>query len=369
MFVSLLTIAYSSTSFAVSQSQNETDSMQPEELVSGKVVGRHIYGLGRDFQGDPVLLDSNPLIYPQEGRHNEKLQLEDRRFIVSLFAHQMAGVYLSEWDEERAGYVDTSSLNLATVNGITQPVSAFKTPWNTVVFSEQALVDAAQPEEFIQQFKPFFKNKTELVKPYHYGWVSEVILLNKNGQSKIIKNYALGRLSASHVVAMPDDKTYYLFDSEHSGNLYVFIAAEAKSMAKGQLYLVKQAASKVDYLPMGKISALKMKFKLKKATFSKFFKSDKPENQTCKPGYNYIETVYGEECLGLVKKNKKYVGQFEPVRMAALLGGSAFIKKFSDMRYNEQMGKLEFSVAGNTEFSFSFGKNEDLQSNYILLSK
>jgi hypothetical protein len=360
-----------------------SEDLRPEEsifgaLIPGKIVGRHIFGLARDFQGDPIQINNNPLIY-KPGDNNDylnhvRLEMEDKIFTVSIFDHLIAGVYLSEWHVDQQRYSDTTLLNLAAVKGITRPTSAFKSAWNSVVFSEYSLINAAQAEDFRQEFKPFFKNKADLVKPYHYGWVSEVILLDQSGQAKTIKNYALGRLSASHVVSMPDNKTYYIFDSQHSGNLYLFIAAEAKSMAKGTLYAVQNTIGKISYLSLGTTSALKMKFKLKKAKFSNFFKMTEPVNQQCESNFDLIKTVYGEECLSFQKKNKKYVGQFEPIRTAALLGGKVFfkprtnMKQLTGMKLNESTQKLEFSLSEGVQHRFGFEKNKELGSDFIIHS-
>ena len=116
---------------------------------------------------------------------------------------------------------------------------------DSILLSENHIIDAANPKEFTDTFRPYFKGKSSLVNPYKYGWVSEIIVLDAKGEAKAIKSFSLGRLFANQVLLMPDGKTVYLLDK--LGNLYVFIAEQANSLAKGKLYAVINRKGNIDY--------------------------------------------------------------------------------------------------------------------------
>ena len=273
-----------------------------QSINSGKVIGRHIYGLAHDYQGDPVLINDRPLIY-KESSFEQVLKVADKSFMISGFNDAIGSVYITRMDNSASKQLDTVDLNLASVDGFSQPTDASLTNWNSLLLTESGLIDAAKPDAFIDAFKPYYKGKANLINPYNYGWVSEVILLDSQGKAKAIKNYALGRMFAQQVIAMPDGKTIYTLD--RSGNLYLFVADQVNSLAKGQLYAVSRQQDRIKYDLLGNSAALKVKFKLKKATFNSIFQTTVVKNKRCNKKYTYVNTIYGEECLKLNKKFKK----------------------------------------------------------------
>lgn len=333
------------------------------QMATGEVIGKHIFGLARDVQNDPVMIGAEPLIY-KDSTSFDHLSVEESVFRLDVFDDSISSVYISDLEEANGKALDTKALSLSSVGGAHGATKLSKTYWNTLMFSENRVVDAAQSEGFVKEFKPYFKSNTELVKPYHYGWLNELIVLDAKGNAKAIKTYAAGRLFASSFVLMPDNKTAYLHDKQ-SGNLFVFIAEEANSMAKGVLYVV-DGGRYASLIELGKSSALKMKFKLKKASFDKFFKHAKPDNGRCKNGYEYINTVYGEECLTVQKKNRKYLGQFEPIRASALKRVKPFLTGVEEIKFDRN--KTEIVVVDNDvkEKRYSFKKSDEFGSDFII---
>lgn len=334
-----------------------------QEMVSGSVIGRHIFGLATDYQGDPVLIEDKPLIF-EKSQFDTTITIDKAKFLVSGFKNQIGGVYITQIDPNNNKALDTVVLNLAKVDGLSSLANGIKTRWNSILMAESGLIDAANPKDFINAFKPYYKGKSKLVQPYKYGWVSEVIVLDSSGQAKAIKNYALGRVFASQVIIMPDNKTIYMLDD--LGNLYLFVAAQEKSFAKGQLYAVDRQNDKLNFTLLGKPAALKVKFKLKKAKFKSIFKSVKPKNQTCSRSYTYIKTIYGEECLKVNRKYKKYAALFEPIRIRAMKGISAFSSKNSQMTFNVDSNELRFSHSGQDDINLSVGKNPKINSQFVI---
>lgn len=334
-----------------------------DNASTGMVVGQHIFGLARDFQNDPLLIDETPLIYEQSA-YEFDLGHEGNVFRVSLFDHAIAGAYLSELADENGKLFDTNSLDFGSVGGVSSVGAAIESAWNTVLFSESTLVDANSWAEFKQSFKFYFKNKADLVEPYNHGWLNEVILLDKNGSAKAIKNYTAGRTFASNIIAMPDAKTFYLHDSEHSGNLYMFVSDEANSFSKGTLYAMSRTSD--EPIQLGASSALKMKFKLKKSTFDSFYKKHDASGGACESGFTFIQTVYGAECLMPQKKNKKYAGQFEPIRTAALKGVVPFSDVGDTLSIDRHTGVIKLTHNSGQVSQFSFTRNETIGTEYFI---
>lgn len=332
----------------------------------GYVIGKHIYGLARDAQYDPLIIDDSPLIY-QKANYEVGLELGNSSYTLSLFDNTYGGAYLNEWSGDPKQVLDTRAMDFGKVGGVYSIGSAQKSAWNSVLFNEYALVDGRDQDMFVKRYRAYFKNQGESVRPYNYGWLNEVILLSNDGQAKTIKNFAAGRTFASSMLAMPDAKTFYFLDSHSSGHLYAFTADEANSFAKGELHVVDGDSLKLQSL--GKSSALKMKFKLKKADFDQFFVYEEPEKGSCSESFTYTESVYGSECLKIQKKNRKYVGQFEPIRTAAVKGVKPFLQqsfKNVSLQYNEDKQVIELVSEGKRIKSYSLTSSAELGSEFLI---
>ena len=337
-------------------------TLAANEVHSGEVIGRHIFGLATDYQGDPVLINDKPLIYQKPGFQQE-ISFDKQHFFITGFTHTIGGLYLT-WLNKDKRPIDTKALDLATIDGLHAPTAGILTPWNTLMLSESQLLDAANPKSFIDIYKFYYKGKASLVNPYKSGWVSEVIVMDEKGLAKAIKDYAIGRLFAQQTIIMPDGKTVYLLDKQ--GNLYCFIAENANSMAKGKLYALHRQQQNVKYVLLGKSSALKNKFKLKKIKFKKIFKTRAVKNQQCPKKYHYAKTIYGEECLKLQRKNKKYAAFFEPLRILAIKHITPFAQENSKFNFDEKSAQLVFSENDGKKSRFSLENNQNLQSQFII---
>jgi len=341
------------------------------ELVTGSVVGRNIFALAYDVNGDPLMIDDAPLIFAADAFDVKLSALaaasdNGKSFIVSGFGDVIGGLYLSKFDDDTKRFIDTRSFELSAVGGLSRPRGGVTTSWGSVLFSEAGLVDATDSAAFIDAFKSYYKGKADMVKPYNYGWVSEAILLDDKGAAKLIKNYSVGRLFASHLYLMPDGKSLYLFDAEHAGQLYFYVAKEAHSLTDGTLYGVSLKDQKADYVPLGSISALKMKFKLKKIGFDKLFDTSVLKDGRCTSGFSHIVTLYGEECLKPKNKNKKYTGLFEPIRALAIRRKTHTQAGLSDIAFDRDFSRIELTREGGSRIKFSLGQNEKLNSRYVI---
>ncbi|ARU54347.1 alkaline phosphatase [Oleiphilus messinensis] len=319
--------------------ESETAITKAPALENGNIIGRHIFGLARDFQNDPLAYQGKSLFYQAQPTTLAVLS-GDQKHALSIFDHEIGSVYITHYDKENTLPVDTEALPLEDIDGLSRPSAPQITPWKTTMVSETTLVNTADPASFIDEFKYYYKNKPDLVNPYNYGWPAEIIVLNAQGEAKVIKNFAMGRVSASHIVILPDQKTVYMLDTLHSNHLYAFIAKNAESMADGTLYVVNTQTDQPELVELGDRSALRVKFKLRKADFSSFFQSSPPEQGNCATGFNAITTTFGNECVKVVKKNAKYTGFMEPIRMAAVKGVNGLPGELLSMAYDSTNNQL-----------------------------
>ncbi|MGD8569614.1 MAG: hypothetical protein PVJ39_16125 [Gammaproteobacteria bacterium] len=336
-----------------------------QELKSGTVVGRHIFGLARNASGKPLMIGDQPLVY-RKTIADIPVVKGNSHFVFSVFKHDIGSIYLTRMDADNLKYIDTVAIDMSSAGGVTKPDSGVVTPWGTLLLNENRLIDAANPKEFVEAYSPYFARNTKMVEPYNYGWNMEAVLLNEAGDAKLIKNYALGRLFASQVLIMPDKRSIYLYDGSYSRNLYLFVADADSSLVKGSLYVVQRIGKKYQYLKLGKSSALKMKFRLKRATFSNMFDAKKPKKHGCDAGFSHLQTVFGEECLKERKRARKYAGIFEPIRVSAIRGVTPVVSGADRMRYDEKSNTIVFSASSKIVAKLALGADGDINSNFVI---
>lgn len=330
----------------------------------GEVVGKHIFGLARDYQADPVIVDGDPLIHGNQ-KSEIDLNVDGTAFTVSLFDDVIGSIYLSKYDNSNRIYINTDALDVSDSDGISRPVWPVLTEWNSVLFSESVAVDAARAEDFVSGFKHYFKEDQSKVNPYNYGWIGELVVFDAGASSKVIKNYAMGRVSASRIVAMPDNRTFYLIDEGYSGHIYVFVANTQKTMTQGDLYAMYSENENIRYLKLGDASSLKIKFRLNKLTFDKVFSHADPVDGSCPDNYYYTSTIYGEECLLVKSKYAAYAGKFEPVRYAALHGAAPYMKGINNVVLDASQNRLVLNNKDNNKSILSLVRNSAMNSDYI----
>lgn len=332
-------------------------------INSGEVVGKHIFALARDYQGDPIIIDSDPLIY-KDNIEKQNISANNSVFEIAIFDNNIGGVYISKLDRTD-NYLNTYSLDLSEIHGISSPAGSTITRWNSVLFSESSLADSANDSQFTDNFMAYYKNKESLVNPYNYGWVNELVVFDQYGNAKVIKNYAVGRLSASHILAMPDNRTFYFLDANHSGHLYVFVSDKEKTMTSGTLYSLVNNNEFIEYFNMGDASALKMKFRLKDISFDKIFSYEQPVDKQCSQGYSFVDTRFGEECLKLKSKYKKYTGKIEPIRYAAISGKKPYFEDVEEISVDQKSKKLIILKNDGSSVSLTLSHNSSMNSDYI----
>lgn len=344
-------------------------------MNGGDVIGKNIYGVINDVKGNPIQIDGKAVIIKDNSYSgflnikNKEEELE-QDFLVSSFTSPsgIGSLYVTKtkMDEKGIQSIDTAPIDLSSLGGVYSPSKGYKTQWNTYLFTQDKLIDSKDDKKFIQDFKPYFGHKSKLVNSYKYGWGFETVVLNTKGESKAINNFAMGRTFANDLVVMPDNKTVYIYDGKFSKNLYLFVAQKAQDFIKGNLFVAKYDGEKIKWEKLSKNSSLKIKLKMKRGVaFKNIYKSKKVKKGKCAKKYTYISTVYGQECLRVNKRFKKYAGVFEPIRATAMLGVKPFLVDTSSMSYEKDSNMLVFKNGDSIIHRYQTN-NKDLESEFII---
>ncbi|MEK9630098.1 MAG: alkaline phosphatase PhoX [Nitrospinota bacterium] len=136
------------------------------------------------------------------------------------------------------------NIDMSGVGGLWYPCSSSRTPWNTHLGSEEYEPDAKWFEH--RPFEPlnrYFGTTGKILQqgganPYNYGFPVEVSV-DKKGNTKVKKRYAMGRISLELGLVMPDEKTVYLTDDGYDVVRLMFVADRPRDLSSGTLYAAK----------------------------------------------------------------------------------------------------------------------------------
>ncbi len=138
--------------------------------------------------------------------------------------------------------LEGENVDFSSVAGTWNNCGSSRTPWNTVLTSEEyeppALTDGWQ-----QNVTMMTSYLGEQANPYMYGFQVEVSPDDDGDSigSLVSKRYAMGRLSHEVALVMPDSKTVYFGDDGSATVFFKFIAGEAGDLSAGTLYAAKVA--------------------------------------------------------------------------------------------------------------------------------
>ena len=123
-------------------------ALSAAELTPGQVIGRNIFGLATDANHDPLLINEDPLIYDAVS-FQQTMRVGSNTFVVSGFNHLLGSLYLTRYTADTKTALDTFALDLPSVEGLSHPTGAILSPWQTLMFSESQVSDAAQAAGFV----------------------------------------------------------------------------------------------------------------------------------------------------------------------------------------------------------------------------
>ena len=336
-------------------------------MRSGEQVGSEIFGLIRDYKGEPVLLEDESEFISASADFSSLLQVGEKLFCVTHFESQPGGMYLTELNQADDGALtalNTRSVDFSKWGGLWTPCAGSVTPWNTHLGSEEYEPDArsyetaATKDDIGSYFGsmsnyfavPFYAGTTTaadikaVVNPYAYGFPTEVTV-QESGSYSVIKHYAMGRMALELAYVMPDRKTVYLSDDGTNVGFFMFVAKTPGDLTAGDLYAAKfnqqsdadGGSFTIEWIDMGYATFDEIKEEIEAGTtFSQIFDTASPSGEgVCPAGFTSVNTTWGHECLSVKSGMETVASRLEARRYAALLGATTELRKEEGITFDE----------------------------------
>lgn len=150
-----------------------------------------------------------------------------------------AKIYMKK-DGDQWSVVDGENVSYASVNGTWNNCNASATPWNTGLTSEEYEPVAAKAG-WKENVADMTKYLGKQANPYDYGFPVELKPdpKGKSSVTKVVKHYAMGRLSYEMSLVMDDQKTAYSGDDGTGVVLSKFVADKPGDLSAGTIYAAK----------------------------------------------------------------------------------------------------------------------------------
>jgi uncharacterized protein len=250
--------------------------------------------------------------------------------------------------------VDYDHISFADVNGGWIHCAASLSPWNTHLTSEEYEPDAKVRGGFapkasdsddgtdINSFSQYYFGDAAAANPYHYGLVPEV-KVRRDGTTRVVKHYALGRIARELADVQPDGRTVYMGDDGAYTGLFLFVADKAGDLSEGNLYAAKwQQTSEANggsadlgWIRLGHASDNKIKAMVDDAIkFGDIF--DVSNTDPGDPSFTKVKTYMGTEWLRLKPGMEQAAAFLETRRYAALLGATTEFSKMEGVTHNAE---------------------------------
>lgn len=293
---------------------------------------------------------------------------------VQLYGQLPAAIYQAKVVQDkktgRLRVVDLNNVDAAAVDGIWTPCAASLTPWGTHLGGEEYEPNAKElqstPFHVMNLYTNTLDQKVDVggSNPYSYGFKFELATSPK-GEAKIIKRYAMGRLSNELGDVMPDKRTVYMGDDGRDTVMFMFIADEAGHLNVGSLYAAiwmstsstNGGKAELRWIPLGHANEEEIhKLILSGIRFSDIFEvatpaeiKDNPEKFSAfKPVYVYAGTgkeIAHLEYLKLKPGQEKAAAFLESRRYAAYLGATSEFTKMEGVSHNARDKRLYLAMS------------------------
>lgn len=247
--------------------------------------------------------------------------------------------------------MDYDHISFAKVNGGWIHCAASLSPWNTHLSSEEYEPDAKTREGIakapdtddttdINSFSQYYFGDPAQANPYHYGLVPEVTV-SRQGKTKVVKHYALGRIARELADVQPDNKTVYMGDDGAYTGLFMFVADKPKDLSAGTLYAGKWTQTSADNGGSANLSWIRLGHasdkEIKKLVdddikFSQIFEVANTDPKDA--SFKKVRTYTGTEWLKLKPGMEKAAAFLETRRYAALLGATTEFSKMEGVTHN-----------------------------------
>jgi secreted PhoX family phosphatase len=329
--------------------------------------------------------DANSLLGTHKGKssaylmthyeyNTEAPNVDSSKSVVQLYGQLPAAIYQAKVEQDkktgRLRVVDLKNVDAAAVDGIWTPCAASLTPWGTHLGGEEYEPNAKEFESVPFQVMNLYTNtlgqKTEAggSNPYSYGYKFELASSSK-GDTKLVKRYAMGRLSNELGDVMPDKRTVYMGDDGRDTVMFMFIADEAGRLNVGSLYAAiwmstastNGGKAELRWIPLGHANEEEIhNLILSGIRFSDIFEVASPAEikvnpekfSDFKPVYVYAGTgkeIAHLEYLKLKPGQGKAAAFLESRRYAAYLGATSEFTKMEGVSHNARDKRLYLAMS------------------------
>ncbi len=246
--------------------------------------------------------------------------------------------------------INYRNIDMQNTRGLWSPCAASSSPWNTHLGSEEYEPDARAFEK--GQFKltamNTYFNSDLVAKPYHYGQLPEVSV-GRDGSTKAVKHYALGRLSREMIRVMPDRRTVYMSDDGKNTGFFMFIADRAADLSAGTLYAAKWVQlsqenggiARLIWIKLGHGVDRELEEAANSLKFSDIF--DTASRDTT--GFTKVQTDKGTEWLRVKSGMEKVAAFLETRRYAAVVGATTEFNKIEGLTVNKRDKKIYMAIS------------------------
>jgi hypothetical protein len=335
-------------------------------LRSGDSVGKGIFGLLVDAKGNPLKSAGGQLEISNKNDFSSLIPMGKKLFMISHFESLPGALYLTELKQDLTNgqltAINTQFMDVSKIHGVWLPCAGSVTAWNTHLGSEEYEPDARTLNLTTGEVAHFGYNKMAryyggnllALNPYDYGFVTEVQLLNEQGDYSVKKHYAMGRRSLELAYVMPDNKTVYLTDDGSNNGFYLFLADKPADLSAGTLYAMKWqqtgaqqgGQANLEWIKLGHATDQQIQSYLaQKITFNAIFDTQTPTaNQACPEGFQSINTAVGHECLKVKPDMATAAAHLETRRYAAMMGATTELRKLEGLTLDSATNTLYIAI-------------------------
>jgi secreted PhoX family phosphatase len=331
-------------------------------LKPGDKLGDVVFGQLVDINGAPMVnKDGSPNICDKPD-FMSLIAVDGKVFMINQFECRPAAMYLTELSQDSAtgalAPVSTRPIDFSGVNGAARHCAGMVTPWNTHLSSEEDVRDARKLKAdgtLDRQYKAISAYLAgKAASPYMWGWVPEVSILNGAGDTRVVKHFAMGRLSTEIAYALPDERTVFLSEDNTNSPLAMFVADRPRDLGAGTLYAAKWTqsgdgggAGELEWINLGHATNDQIgKLVAAPTTFDQLFDTAKPGwAGGCPAGFKSINAEFRHECLALRPGMEVAASRLETGRYAAYMGASTEFRKLEGATFDPDTNRLYVSVS------------------------
>lgn len=371
---------------------------------TGDKIGKAQAGLILDSHGKPVMRsaadafgevaqgpfismapDANSLLGMRTGKNaaylmthyeysTEAPNVDAGKPAVQLYGQLPGSIYQAKVVQDkktgRLRVVDLNNVDATGVDGIWTPCAASQTPWGTHLGGEEYEPNAKEFETVPFQAMNLYTGTLDRrtgdggSNPYAYGYKFELSVSAK-GEPKLVKHYAMGRLSNELGDVMPDKRTVYMGDDGRDTAMFMYVADKAGQLSSGTLYAAMwmpitpstDARAALRWIPLGSASDEEIHDLVKSGIkFSDIFQVATPgevqENPAAFRDYKSVYVYPGTgtesahlEYLKLNAGMEKAAAFLESRRYAALLDATTEFTKMEGVTHNTRDKKLYLALS------------------------